>query len=368
MKYAALNCPDTERRDKALWTEASPSPRTPIVLKISTVWSVAVFSWVCVRGADFPAPATISAEAQAALARFRRDVRNAPLPAPDDVESWKKVQASVEARYAEASAAVVRQYEPRIEPRQLGGVPVLDIKPKGWTEHRKVLVYTHGGAYTMYSAHSRLLSAVPMAHDTGLRVIAVDYTLAPHAKWQQTTDQVVAVIRALVAAGIPLKEMAVYGESAGGGLAAGAVLKLRDLGHGMPAAVVLWSPWSDLTETGDSYMTLKEADPLLFYPANLAHCAAAYADPADQKHPYVSPVYADYTKGFPPTLIQAGTREIFLSNAVRHYQALDNAGIPVKLDLYEGMWHIFQVFTHDVPEAKLARKKVRSFLDQQLGK
>ena len=161
--------------------------------------------------------------------------------------------------------------------------------------------------------------------------------------------------------------MAVYGESAGGGLAAGAVLKMRDQGLGMPAAVVLWSPWSDITETGDSYATLKEADPLLYYPGNLKHCADAYAAPADQKHPYVSPVYGDYSRGFPPTLIQAGTKEIFLSNAVRHYQALDIAGIPVKLDLYEGMWHIFQVFNHDLPESKMARKKVKAFLGRHVG-
>jgi acetyl esterase/lipase len=150
-------------------------------------------------------------------------------------------------------------------------------------------------------------------------------------------------------------------------MAAGSVLKMRDKGLGMPAAVVLWSPWSDITATGDSYATLAQADPLLYYPENLAHCAAAYAAPADQKHPYVSPVYGDYSKGFPPTLIQAGTKEIFLSNAVRQYQALDAAEIPVKLDLYEGMWHIFQVFNYDIPEAKLARKKAAAFLGQTLG-
>lgn len=342
--------------------------RARFPVQAAIVWGVALFAGARANGAEFTAPRTISAEAQAALAQFRRAVRDTPLPAPDDLDGWKKVQAAVEARYAEASAAVVRQYQPQVEPRQLGKVPVLDIKPKGWQDNPRVLVYTHGGAYTMHSARSRLLSAVPMAHDTGLRVIAVDYTLAPHAKWQQTTDQVVAVIRALVADGVSLKNLAIYGESAGGALAAGAVLKMRDRGLGMPAAVVLWSPWSDITETGDSYATLREEDPLLLYPASLARCAAAYADATDQKHPYVSPIYADYTKGFPPTLIQAGTREIFLSNAVRHYQALDTAGIPVKLDLYEGMWHIFQVLTHDIPEARLARKKVRSFLEQQWGK
>ena len=94
--------------------------------------------------------------------------------------------------------------------------------------------------------------------------------------------------------------------------------------------------------------------------------AEAQAPPEDQKHPYVSPVYGDYSKGFPPTLIQAGTKETFLSNAIRHYQVLDQAGIPVKLDLYEGMWHVFQAFPWWLPESRLARQKVGRFLDQNL--
>jgi acetyl esterase/lipase len=320
------------------------------------------------HGEDYSVPTTISPQAQQALAQFSRAAASAPLPAPDDFAAWKEVQATVEKKRAEANAAVVKQYQPSIQARELGGVPVLDIKPQGWKNSSDVLVYTHGGAYTMYSAKSRLMSAVPMAHDTGMRVVSVDYTLAPHAKWNAITDQVVDVIQTLLTEGRTWKNIAIYGESAGGGLAAGAVLKMRDRGLGMPAAVVLWSPWSDITATGDSYTTLQHADPLLYYSNNLKHCADAYASPADQKHPYVSPVYGDYSKGFPPTLIQAGTKEIFLSNAVRHYQALDNAGIPVKLDLYEGMWHIFQVFNYDLPESMVARKKVQAFLSQQIGK
>lgn len=317
---------------------------------------------------DFSIPKTISPEAQKALAGFSRAAATAPLPEADDLAGWKTVQEKVEQKRAAANKAVIEKYQPEITPRKLGGVPVLDIKPKGWEESKKILVYTHGGAYTMYSAFSRLMSAVPMAHDTGFRVISVNYTLAPVGKWEQVTDEVVTVIQALIEEGHPLSEIAVYGESAGGGLAAGTVLKLRDKGLGMPAAVVLWSPWADITENGDTYTTLQQADPLLYYPDNLKHCADAYADPKDQKHPYVSPVYGDYSKGFPPTLIQAGTKEIFVSNAVRQYQAIDTAGIPAKLDLYEGMWHIFQVFNYDIPESKLARKKVKAFLAEHVGK
>lgn len=132
------------------------------------------------------------------------------------------------------------------------------------------------------------------------------------------------------------------------------------------AALVLWSPWSDITETGDTYLSLKDHDPLLTYRESLEHAANAYADPADQKHPYVSPVYGDYSKGFPPALIQVGTREIFFSNAVRHYRALDDAGIEVIIDPFEGMWHVFQAFHWDLPESEHAREKVASFLREHL--
>ena len=102
------------------------------------------------------------------------------------------------------------------------------------------------------------------ANATGLRVISVDYTVAPFSKWNQTTDQVISVIQALKdEQGYSLNDIAIYGDSAGGGLAAGSVLKMRDKGIGMPAAVVLWSPWTDVTQNGDTYFTLKASDPLL---------------------------------------------------------------------------------------------------------
>lgn len=190
--------------------------------------------------------------------------------------------------------------------------------------------------------------------------------MAPHAQWNEITDQVIEVIQALSWRDRSLSDVAIYGDSAGASLAAGAVLKMRDNRLGMPAAIVLRSPWSDITNTGDTYSTLQQADPLLYYPRNLAHSAEAYAKPQDQKSPYVSPVYGNFTKGFPPTLIQVGTKEIFLSNAVRQYQALDNAKIDVKLDVYEGMWHLFAAFNWNLSESQLARKKMAAFLKAYL--
>ncbi len=312
-------------------------------------------------------PNTVSEGWQAVLEAMP-DPTNTRVPAPDDLEGWTKAQAASEKQGTDASRQAVESFGVIVKELRLGGIPVLDIKPKGWTDNGKVLVYTHGGAYVLFSARTTLGSSAQAAARTGLRVISIDYTLAPHSKWRETTNEVVAVFKALISQGYAMKDIAIYGDSAGGGLAAGTVLKMRDLGMGMPAAVILWSPWADITETGDTYVTLQDAEPNYTYKEVLGPSAQAYADAKDQKHPYVSPVYGDFTKGFPPTLIQGGTKEIFLSNFVRLYQALDTAGQTVKLDLYEGMPHVFQVKLPESPEVRTAIGKMDVFLQKHLGR
>jgi epsilon-lactone hydrolase len=290
------------------------------------------------------------------------------LPGPDNLSGWRMLNQILEPGALNLSQSAVDQYEPTITEINLGGVNVLDIKPKNWTDNGKVLVYTHGGAYTLLSANSTLWLSVFAADSTGLRIISIDYTVAPFAKWNQSTDEVISVVQALRnQVGYSLKDIAIYGDSAGGGLAAGTVLKMRDNGMGMPAAVVLWSPWADVTESGDTYITLKHSDPFLGNTSLLNKSADSYANPEDQKNPYVSPVYGNFSNGFPPTLIQGGTKEIFLSDFVRMYQALDQAGIPVKLDIYEGMPHVFQTFLVDTPESDIALSKMSDFLKLYLN-
>jgi acetyl esterase/lipase len=239
------------------------------------------------------------------------------------------------------------------------------MKPKGWEDNGKVIVFTHGGGYTQQSALSSFPQGGQVADATGIRVLGVDYTLVPHAKWQEVTDQVVTVFEEILKQGYTVQDIAIFGDSAVGGLAAGCTLKMRDLGMGMPAAVALWSPFGDVTCPGDTYTTLKDAEPFLTYDLHIKACADAYAAPEDQKHPYVSPVYGDYSKGFPPTLIQGGVKEHMLSTFVRLYQAMDMAGVDVKLDLYEGMPHVFQATPH-LPESKVAVGKTATFLKKHL--
>ena len=141
---------------------------------------------------------------------------------------------------------------------------------------------------------------------------------------------------------------------------------MRDLGMEMPAALVLWSPWADVNEIGDTYFTLRDAEVFYTYEGLMGPSAHAYADAKYHKHPYVSPVYADFTKGFPPTLIQGGTKEVLLSAYVRLYQAIDQAGHVVKLDVYEGMPHVFIGLLPETVECQTAMGKVSDWVSAHL--
>lgn len=307
-------------------------------------------------------PETVSQQARLFLGTLKDPALMPPFPDPSDLAGWKKLRAFLETDAAAQSDMIAKRYAPTVEERTLDGTAVLDIRPSRWKDNGKLAVYTHGGAHTLYSAASTLGRAAIFADDTGLRMISVDYTVAPVAKFQQITDEVIAVVEALLKEGLRPTDLVFYGDSSGGGLAASAILKMRDRGLGLPAAAVLVSPWVDLTRAGDTEFTLAHAEPNYLYERHSIKAAGAYADPEDQKHPYASPVYGDFSKGFPPTLIQGSTKEILLSGFIRLYQALDTAGQTVKLDLYEGMPHNFASRIPDAPESKSARGKIRDFV------
>ena len=311
------------------------------------------------------APETVSA-AWAVYFETLPDPASLPLlPAPGDLEAWRERN-----RLAEADRLKAGYGDPgpgvRVVESEIGGTRVFDIRPDAWIDDGRALLYTHGGGYVAFTARSTIGNATRVARASRLRVVSIDYTLAPFARWPEITDQVIAVFQGLIGEGSSLDQLAIYGDSAGGSLAAGSVLKMRDLGLGMPAAVVMWSPWSDITDDGDSYRTLAGVEGSYLYDLHLKPAAAAYADPVDRKNPYVSPVYGDYSKGYPPTLIQGGTREIFLSNFIRHYQAIDAGGAEVRLDLYEGMPHGFQNKVTESSEARLAVRKTVEFVASRL--
>jgi len=285
-------------------------------------------------------------------------------PAPEDTTNWKKAWQTQEEKSAKSVEAFLADTSVSIKDSLIAGVPVLDIKPKGWRNNKKLVIFTHGGAYTLNSARSTLVDVVPLVKASGLRVVSIDYTTAPVGNWETVQAQTVQVFKALLSSGYSMKNLGIYGASAGGGLATSTVLNLRDKGFGLPAAVVLWSPWVDLTNEGDSPTTLEDQEPILSYPNLLERSARAYANGLDFKDPRISPIYADYRKGFPPTLIQEGTKTIFLSTSIRLYQKLDEAGQKPVIDMYEGMVHVFQQLP--IPEAEYAVKKTALFFAKYL--
>jgi acetyl esterase/lipase len=322
-------------------------------------------------------PATVSPEAAAALKTLYFLKAGLPDPGPPEtIADWDERNLIVEIPVAILGSAVAASLGVTVATGDtLGGVPVVRVRPAGYRPGSRLLVYVHGGGYVSLSARTALVVPAQLAAATGCEVISVDYTLAPdrdwprgmRRSWQVAIDEMLSVWRALLDGGARPDAIGLGGDSAGGGLAAGSVLKMRDEGLSLPGALHLLSPWSDITLTGDSYATLAAADPLLSLD-EIEWDGNAYADPADQKHPYVSPVYGDYSKPFPTTLIQVGTREIFLSNAVRHYQAIRLGGHEAVLDVYEGMPHVFQFAIPGTPEADTAIRRAAQFFDAHLAR
>ncbi len=307
-------------------------------------------------------PTTISPEAQ----QFLRNVTPPRDGNPQSLADWQRLRREVNGGMRPAAEALLRKSGARTQSSELGGVKVLTVTAgRATNASGSVILYLHGGAFTLEDPFVTLPLSIPVAEQTGLKVIAVDYRLAPEHPYPAALDDCLAVYRDLLKTHRP-GQIGVYGDSAGGGLALSLVLRAHAEKLPMPAVLALISPWADLTNTGDTYATLKGISPVLDYEKNLRASATAYAGKRDLKDPLISPVYADYPAHFPPTLIQIGTRDMFLSNCARLQRKLKTASAnTVELSLWEGMWHNFQAYS-DIPEAGQALTELSRFLAQPL--
>lgn len=298
-------------------------------------------------------PGSISPEATAIYNKYKFILvapRQKPMSTPQE---YQALYEQNEKNLLPRAEAALKQSGATAIDRKMGGTPVIEVRPKDYKDDGTVLIYVHGGGWVTGSARSSLGDAITMGQATGKRVISVEYTVAPKGKWQLVTDQVLAVYKAVLAEGTPAKNIGLFGGSAGANIVAAVTFKIRDQGLEMPAALLLNCPAVDLTNTGDTRVTLAEADPIL-NPASVMPAIDMYVDPADVKNPYVSPIYGDFSKGYPPTLIQGGTKEWLLSDFVRIYQAIKTAGGTAELDIYEGMPHGFSAIFASAPEGKAA--------------
>jgi acetyl esterase/lipase len=229
----------------------------------------------------------------------------------------------------------------------------------------KVLLYLHGGAYIMgnFATHRQLVSYIARA--CGVKTLLPEYRLAPEHPFPAAIEDALSVYRSLRDDGYAPGDIVVAGDSAGGGLTMALLLSLRDAGEPMPAGAVLFSPWLDLTGSGESMVTRADRDPW-FNPAEMKYLRNYYCREDEFSLPLVSPVFAD-CEGLPPVYIQVGDDEILLSDSTRIAEKLEKAGGDVTLEVWPEMWHVFQVFVHQMPESKEAIRKIAPFVRAKLG-
>ena len=247
----------------------------------------------------------------------------------------------------------------------MGGVPALKLVP-GNAEPGRVLLYLHGGAYVIGGPGSHRKLASQLGHATRRAVFFVDYRLAPEHPFPAALDDAIAAYRWLLDHGHAAEHIVLAGDSAGGGLALAAALSLHGRKISLPAALVLISPWTDLTLSGESHTTKAAADPMLSA-AWLADSARRYANGHPLQTPLLSPLFGSLA-GLPPMLIQVGSEEILLSDAERLAQRAQAAGTQVTLTRFDGLWHDFQVHAGMLPDADRALAQIGEYVDAVAGR
>lgn len=204
-----------------------------------------------------------------------------------------------------------------------------------------VILYCHGGGYsTGSSLYARTLTG-KLAMSTSMDVLSFDYRLAPENPYPAATEDAMRVWNFLMLLGYGARDIILAGDSAGGNLALSLTLKLKEEGRLLPRGLVLMSPWTDLTSSGKSHETKAKIDPVL-NAGYLADMINNYASGQNLEDPFISPLFGDY-EGFPSTYIQVGDNEILLDDSVMLYKKLLKANVSVKLDKFDGMWHVFQM-------------------------
>lgn len=304
--------------------------------------------------------AGLSPEAAAVIERLPPHSERPAPPDPTDRAGWQALQADIEARTRPLCEAARKRSGADVSESRFGPLEAIMVTPRETPAFAKPAVFLHGGAYTGYSARSSLFASLPLADALQRPVIALDYPLAPAETFRTIVPR---TAEALNAVGRELGAFVLIGDSAGGGLALSACRTAIERKLRTPERVVLLSPWTDLSDTGDSHRSVAGADPVLAYEPGLRVAAEAYA-PGEIAHPDASPLLARYDSRFPPTLIQCGSREILLSDALRLHRRLLAACVPTQLDVHDGMFHSFVTVAPQSPEAAAARRIICRFIDR----
>ena len=231
-------------------------------------------------------------------------------------------------------------------------------------QNAPVVLYFHGGGYVMGSALSHRALVERLAVAIGGRVLAVNYRLAPEHPFPAATDDALTSYRWLLKQGIAANDIALAGDSAGGGLCIAALVAIRDAGIPSPACATSISPWVDMEGLGESMLTKAAEDPMV-QKAALAMIAPLYLNGADPRTPLAAPLYADLS-GLPPVLIQVGSAETLLDDAKRLTAAIEQAGGQVKLEVWDEMIHVWHLFAPMLDKGQQAIDEMAKFMRSRL--
>jgi epsilon-lactone hydrolase len=284
-------------------------------------------------------------------------LRQSAFPAGSDVNEQRRL-------LRELLSAQPLPADVTVTAAALGGVPTAEITVAG-SEPRHVVLYFHGGVYVMGDAFLAADLASQIGRRTNSKVMSVDYRLAPENPYPAAVDDALAAYEALLDNGTVPSDIAFAGESAGGGLAIATLVNARDHGVPLPAAAFVMSPYADLTLAGVTMETKREADPLLS-PEALQARVVDYTSGQDASLGLISPIFADLS-GLPPLIIQAGSHEVLLDDAIRLAQRAAAADVEVTLDITPGVPHVFQAYYPILDEAAAALDRAGQFLSAHLA-
>jgi epsilon-lactone hydrolase len=284
-------------------------------------------------------------------------LRQSAIPPDSDVEEQRRL-------IREASSAQPLPPDVIVTAGALGGVPTAEITVDG-IESRRVVLYFHGGVYVLEDAFLVAGLASQVGRRTQAKVFSVDYRLAPEHPYPAAVDDALAAYKALLDTGIDPSDIVFAGESAGGGLAIATMVNARDHGLNLPTAAYVMSPYVDLTLAGATMETKRDLDPLLSREL-LEPRVADYTQGQDAAVGLISPIFADLS-GLPPLIIQAGSHEVLLDDALRLARAAAIADVEVTLDITPGVPHVFQSFSAMLDEGAAALDRAGALLSAHLA-
>ena len=284
-------------------------------------------------------------------------LRQGAIPPDSDVDEQRRL-------LRELVSAQPLPAEVTVTAATLGGVPTAEVTVDG-VEPRHVVLYFHGGVYVLGDAFQAAGLAAQVGRRTSAKAISVDYRLAPEHPYPAAIDDALAAYQALLEGGTAPSDIAFAGESAGGGLAVATMVNAREHGLPLPAAALLMSPYADLTLAGTTMETKRAADPLLS-PEALRARVADYTAGQDAALGLISPIFADLS-GLPPLIIQAGTHEVLLDDAIRLARQAAYADVEVTLDIVPGVPHVFQAYYAILDEAAAALDRAGVLLSAYLS-